>query len=180
MLSKTMAILLGIIEQQPVNAYELNKWLSVMHVRDWYNIASSTVYATLKAAEKKDYITGTIEKSGNMPDKTIYSMTDKGRAQFLETIKNFLADFDYDITPFHIGLFFVKAIDRKEAAALLENRVVLLKKYEEGINRQLKQIVQSEVPKLVVLNLKQNLYIVQAQQKGAAEILLEMKATKGA
>lgn len=179
MLSKTMAILLGIIEQQPVNAYELNKWLSVMHVRDWYNVANSTVYATLKAAEKKGYITGSIERSGNMPDKTIYAITEKGRTTFLETIKNYLSDFDYDITAFHIALFFIEAIGRQEAAALLEDRAALLKKYEEGIDRQLKHIAQSDVPKLVGLNIKQNLYIVQAQQKGTGELLQEMRSMDG-
>lgn len=175
MLSKTMAILLGIIEQQPVNAYELNKWLSVMHVRDWYNVASSTVYATLKAAEKKDYIVGSREKSGNMPDKTVYSITDKGRSEFIETTKGFLSEFDYDISGFHIGMFFVEAIGRREALALLEKRIALLAKYETGISGQLAGAEKGGAPALVLLNIKQNLYIVQAQRKGAEEILTELK-----
>ena len=37
-----------------------------MNVKWWFNIADSTVYSTLKALEKKEYITGTTEKVGNI------------------------------------------------------------------------------------------------------------------
>ncbi|KXL51989.1 transcriptional regulator PadR-like family protein [Anaerotignum neopropionicum] len=175
MLSKIMTILLGIIEQQPVNAYELNKWLSTMHVRDWYPIAGSTVYATLKTAEKKGFIIGNTEKSGNMPEKTVYSITESGKLRFVETIKSFLIDFEYDITPFSIGMFFIQEIESKEAIFLLEKRIERLKKYNEEVALQIDKMTNNKVPKLFILNTKQNLYIVQAQLKGAVDILAEMK-----
>ncbi len=175
MLSKIMTILLGIIEQQPVNGYELNKWLSTMHVRDWYPIASSTVYATLKTAEKKGYIVGTTEKSGNMPDKTVYSITESGKIKFLETIKSFIVDFEYDITPFTIGMFFIQAIQREEIPSLMEKRITLLKKYNEEVALQIEKMADNKVGQLFILNTKQNLYILQAQLKGTADILAEIK-----
>ena len=174
MFSKTMTILVGIIEQQPVNAYELNKWLTTMNVREWYNIASSTVYATLKAAEKKGYITGSIEKSGNMPDKTVYTVTDRGRQEFMDTITGYLSDFDYDITPFHIGMFFINALDNQMAVDLLGARVRLLQKYSLEIEKQTGKMEGGQVPQIYVLNTRQSLYIVQAQLKGAEEILEEL------
>ncbi|MDD4843340.1 MAG: PadR family transcriptional regulator [Anaerotignum sp.] len=175
MLSKIMTILLGIIEQQPVNGYELNKWLSTMHVRDWYPIASSTVYATLKTAEKKGYIVGSTEKSGNMPDKTVYSITESGKIEFLETIKSFIVDFQYDITPFTIGMFFVQAVQKEDILSLLDKRIALLKKYNEEVALQIDKMTNNQVQQLFILNTKQNLYIIQAQLKGTADILAEMK-----
>ena len=53
MLTKTATIILGIIQKHPVNAYELIKMLSRFQLKDWYDIADSTVYATLKSLEKK-------------------------------------------------------------------------------------------------------------------------------
>ena len=53
MLTKTATIILGIIKKHPVNAYELIKMLSRFQLKDWYDIADSTVYATLKSLEKK-------------------------------------------------------------------------------------------------------------------------------
>lgn len=175
MLSKTMALMLGIISRQPINPYELNKWLTRMHVRDWYPIAVSTVYATLKAAEKKKYITGSMARSGNMPEKTMYSITESGTKELLETLRSFLSDFDYDITAFHIGIFFAELPGIPETAGLLEKRAQLLEKQEHGLRLQIKQMEQETLPPLVVSNVRQSLYIVEAQLKGTREILKEIR-----
>ena len=45
MLSKPATLLLGIIYEKPLNAYEITKLLSYMNIKWWFNIADSTVYA---------------------------------------------------------------------------------------------------------------------------------------
>lgn len=175
MLSKTMALLLGIIDGRPVNPYELNKWLTTMNVRSWYPVADSTVYATLKAAEKKNYIAGNAEKSGNMPEKTVYSITKTGKEELTGTLRSFLTEFDYDITAFHIGIFFSETLGIPETSVLLKKREALLEKQEQGIKMQLAKMEQEAIPRLVTLNVRQSLYIVEAQRKGTQEILEEIE-----
>ena len=68
-------MLLGLIHERPLNAYEITKWLGHMNVRWWFNIADSTVYATIKTLEKKGLICGNTEKIGNMPDRTVYTLS---------------------------------------------------------------------------------------------------------
>ena len=48
MLSKPATMLLGLIYEKPLNAYEITKLLGYMNVRWWFNIADSTVYTTIK------------------------------------------------------------------------------------------------------------------------------------
>ena len=67
MLSKSATMLLGLINQRPLNPYEITKQLQIMNVHRWYNIANSTVYATLKVLEKKEYICGNIERAEICP-----------------------------------------------------------------------------------------------------------------
>ena len=71
MLSKSATMMLGLINQQPQNAYEIIKNLEIMNVKWWYNIADSTVYATLRTLDKKGFIVGGSEKNGNMPLRTV-------------------------------------------------------------------------------------------------------------
>ena len=52
MLSKPATMLLGLIYEKPLNAYEIIKHLNYMNVKWWFNIADSTVYSTLKTLEK--------------------------------------------------------------------------------------------------------------------------------
>ena len=58
MLSKPATMLLGLIYEKPLNAYEITKLLGYMNVRWWFNIADSTVYTTIKNLEKKGFIEG--------------------------------------------------------------------------------------------------------------------------
>ncbi|WP_394290673.1 hypothetical protein [Fusobacterium necrophorum] len=51
-LSKPVTVILSLIYEQPLNAYELIKTLHFMNVKQWYDIANSTVYATIKTLEK--------------------------------------------------------------------------------------------------------------------------------
>ena len=53
MLSKPATLLLGIIYEKPLNAYEITKLLDYMNIKWWFNVADSTVYTTLKNLEKK-------------------------------------------------------------------------------------------------------------------------------
>ncbi|MDE5599048.1 MAG: PadR family transcriptional regulator, partial [Lachnospiraceae bacterium] len=87
MLSKPATLLLGIIYEKPLNAYEITKLLDYMNIKWWFNVADSTVYTTLKNLEKRELIEGTIERVGNMPDRTIYSLTSKGENELKETMR---------------------------------------------------------------------------------------------
>ena len=99
MLSKSATMIMGLINSSPLNAYEIIKQLQWMNIKHWYNIADSTVYATIKTLEKKGYLSGTIEKEGNMPDKTIYKLTVQGRTELENTLRSSIVTFDYRTYP---------------------------------------------------------------------------------
>ena len=113
MLSKSATMLLGLITHQPLNAYEIVKTLDYMNIKYWFNIGTSTVYATIKTLEKKQYLVGEIQKDGNMPDKTVYSITEQGKAVFLETLRTSFLKFDYDTNIFSITAFFLDCLPEK-------------------------------------------------------------------
>lgn len=177
MLSKTMTILLGIIHNHSVNAYELDKQLSSLGVRNWYSIASSTVYATLRTAEKRGYIKGDITKDGRMPDKTIYLITDNGKQLFLDAIRGYLSGFEYDITSFHIGIFFIRSLEQEELVSLLEKRLKDLRQFREVLAGRITDMEKAHAPKLICLNTMQDFYIIEAQLKGTEGIAAELKVS---
>ncbi len=89
MLSKSATMLLGLITHQPLNAYEIVKTLDYMNIKYWFNIGTSTVYATIKTQlEKKQYLVGEIQKDGNMPDKTVYSIHGTRKSSIFETLQD--------------------------------------------------------------------------------------------
>lgn len=171
MLSKSATMLLGLIHEKPLNAYEITKVLEYMNVRWWFNIADSTVYATVKALEKKGLIAGEVEKVGNMPERTVYTLTSKGEMELQETLKSSILQFDYDTNIFTIAVFFIDIFEPDERRALLEKRLELLESYLAGIKKQDNELWEQEVPASHTANLKRMIDLVNAEITGTRRLL---------
>ena len=171
MLSKPATLLLGIIYEKPLNAYEITKLLDYMNIKWWFNVADSTVYTTLKNLEKRELIEGTIERVGNMPDRTVYSLTAKGEYELKETIRKFILQFSYDTNIFTIAAFFMDILEAGEKKELLEKRLDILQSYLTGISKQDNEGWKQEVSALHVANLKRMIDIVNAEISGTKRLL---------
>lgn len=171
MLSKPATMLLGLIHRQPLNAYEIVKTLDYMNIKYWFNIGTSTVYATIKTLEKKQYISGKVQKDGNMPDKTIYSITEQGRTVFLDTLRTSFLKFDYDTNIFSITAFFLDCLPLEEKKILLEKRMSVLREYLSGIKKQDTEPWEKQVNPYHVANLQRMTDIVLAEISGTERLL---------
>ena len=171
MLSKPATMLLGLIYEKPLNAYEIIKHLNYMNVKWWFNIADSTVYSTLKTLEKKEYIIGTTEKVGNMPDRTVYSLSEKGKDEFISTLKASILKFNYDTNIFSIAAFFLITFTPEEQQKLLQERLTVLQKYRTGIEKQVNPLWENEVSATHSANVKRMIDLVDAEITGINRLL---------
>ncbi|UDN56493.1 PadR family transcriptional regulator [Clostridioides sp. ES-S-0010-02] len=175
MLSKPATMLLGLINEKPLNAYEIIKVLEYMNVKYWFNIADSTVYTTIKTLEKRGLILGTVKKDGNMPDKTVYTITEKGSIEFHDTLRNSILKFDYDTNIFSITAFFIEYLGKEERKKLLEKRLEVLNQYLTGIKQKDDDDWEKEVSEFHVANVKRMIDIVLAEISGTKKLLTVCK-----
>ena len=171
MLSKPATMLLGLIYEKPLNAYEIIKHLNYMNVKWWFNIADSTVYSTLKTLEKKEYIIGTTEKVGNMPDRTVYSLSEEGKDEFISTLKASILQFNYDTNIFSIAAFFLNTFTPEEQQKFLQERLTVLQKYRTGIEKQVNPLWENEVSATHSANVKRMIDLVDAEITGTNRLL---------
>lgn len=171
MLSKPATMLLGLICEKPLNAYEIIKRLNYMNVKWWFHIADSTVYSTLKTLEKKGYISGTAEKVGNMPDRTVYSLSDTGKEKFTETLRASVLQFSYDTNIFSIAAFFLSTFAPEEQRELLEKRLEILQKYRAGIEKQVNPLWEKEVSAIHAANVKRMMDLADAEIAGTERLI---------
>lgn len=171
MLSKSATMMLGLINKQPQNAYEIIKTLEFMNVKWWYNIADSTVYATLRTLDKKGLIVGVSEKNGNMPFRTVYLISDKGKEQLKDTLTKSIVSFDYDTNVFSIAAFFLDCFEPDEQIFLLEKRAEILKKYIAGIEKWISQQGNEEIPLHHAVTVARMEELAKAELSGANRLL---------
>ena len=142
MLSKSATMLLGLITHQPLNAYEIVKTLDYMNIKYWFNIGTSTVY----------------------------SITEQGKAVFLETLRTSFLKFDYDTNIFSITAFFLDCLPEKEQKTLLEQRMTVLQEYLAGIQKQHTEEWEKQVNPYHVANLQRMTDIVLAEISGTERL----------
>lgn len=74
--------ILGFLNYKPMSGYDLVKAFD-SSVEFFWHAQNSHIYLELKKLEKQGYISGETVIQADRPNKKIYSITDKGREEFL-------------------------------------------------------------------------------------------------
>ena len=82
-------MLLGALIEKPMNAYEMKKNMESRNIKAWVKISSPSIYKNLVALNRKGYLDDEIVKEGEMPEKTIYAINEKGRNYFLNIMDKY-------------------------------------------------------------------------------------------
>jgi len=135
-------------------------------------MALPSIYPTIKKMLKKGLITGTITKNGNMPQKTIYTLSESGKKQSAESLFQFLQSIEKDVTNFEIAAYLLWNLDREKVINALKARL-------ERLNDMLTEIKgmkdftepNSSIPFSAKIIMKYNLYLREADKKVTQELL---------
>jgi DNA-binding PadR family transcriptional regulator len=83
-------MLLGALMEKPMNAYEMKKTMEFRNIRTWVKLSTPSIYKNLLSLKKKGYLDSKTVKESEMPEKTIYSINEKGRLYFIKLLHHFL------------------------------------------------------------------------------------------
>lgn len=174
MLSKISTLILGVLYEKERNPYEITKLLKNINLRNWFNIADSTVYATINSLKKQGLINGESTKEGNFPEKTVYSITPEGEFELHNTISNYIEKTDPDGSKFDIGIILLHHLSKDEVLQKLKNKLENL----ESSTYQIKtQIINLERERTVaftgLLMLKHRLFMAETEIRTIKEIIRE-------
>ena len=170
MLSKSSALLLGIIAETPINPYEIIKLMDYISVGNWLSLAPSSIYATIKTLQDKGYITGKNIKEGNMPEKTVYTITEAGQKQLNTAIEGFLGNLEWDYAKFNIATILICHIAKDRALEILNEKVKKLNGKIDGLQSKLKELEVTE-PLTGLHAIKHMIYLTNADIHSSQELI---------
>jgi DNA-binding PadR family transcriptional regulator len=127
-LSKTALLILGIVAYEPINPYAISKLINFKRTN--IKIPTQTVYGIINMMKKRGLISGKGVKNGNMPDKTIYSITSKGRQLIKRNLVSTLANPHEVLTELLLSIILISYLDKETAMKTLREHQV---KTEEAI-----------------------------------------------
>lgn len=100
-------ILMGMLTEEPHNAYEINKIIEARRTRTWLKISTAAVYRNLRRLHDEGHLEAQTTRDGLKPHKTVFSITPEGRDHFVEILRESSRSpvglhFDFDAWLAHI------------------------------------------------------------------------------
>jgi len=113
--------LLGMLNNGPMTGYELDREFKESLAHFWQALPSQ-IYRELDAMEKKGWLSSERVVQEEKPNKRVYSITDKGKTEFMDWLSSPGADIENATrvkSVFFMRLFFAGETNRAQALALL-------------------------------------------------------------
>ncbi|MDP4094514.1 MAG: PadR family transcriptional regulator [Bacillota bacterium] len=82
-------MLLGHLMKAPMNAYEMKKNLEFANISRWVKISTPSVYKNLVKLNEKGFLDSKTVKEGEMPEKTVYTINEKGKEYFRKLMQRY-------------------------------------------------------------------------------------------
>ena len=161
MLSKTSIVICGMLLHGEMNAYDMLKMIDSMNMQYWHPIGATTLYETCLRLDKK----GLIEDSGKADNKTVYRITDAGRAELKSTIRALFERVDYDSVWFCLAVMYSGILTKKELEAEKKKRAALLDEYEKGTIENRDKMLAAKVPYIDICAIDRMIQIVQMEKE---------------
>ncbi|MHB8906437.1 MAG: PadR family transcriptional regulator, partial [Melioribacteraceae bacterium] len=154
----------------------ITKMLEQLNTRKLLPLADSTVYATINNLKKQGLITGRTERNGNLPEKTIYSITPEGEFEFHESITSFLEDDVNSPSNFDIGILLMHNLSKPEILLKLKKKLERLESNSYTIRKQILsfEMDSTKVAFTSLSMLKHRMHLIEAELKTIRELIKEL------
>lgn len=123
-------IVLGILKKDSLSAYDIQKLIEYRNISQWVKVSTPTIYKKMLQLEKQGYVKSTLKKNGKMPEKAVYSLTQKGKTEFEKLMLGIAArpiTIFLDFNAVILNLDSLSSADQKACISIIEANVKKMK-----------------------------------------------------
>lgn len=112
-------VILGIVLEKPQSAYDIQKDVEYHHLSRWTKISVPSIYRKVLQLNENGYLQSDIVKGDRFADKTVYSITDKGRKYFKELMTSYASEPVSLLFDFNVVITNLNKVTKNEALKLI-------------------------------------------------------------
>ncbi len=90
-MSEIELVVLGLINEEPRHGYEIEELIEKRGIREWTNIAFSSIYYVLKRLDKANLVIWELKEANRGSAKKVYSISKEGKIVLKENILKILS-----------------------------------------------------------------------------------------
>ena len=162
-------IILGMIKEKPMSAYDLQKNVEYRHISKWVKISTPSVYKKVITLENRGYIKGKNDNENSIPGKVIYSITEEGNEYFISLMKKTSEKMVNVFLDFNAVIVNLNNIDKELGLSLAENISREIDKYYSVVDEKITE--REHIPFTGKTILKQQLMVGDALKEWSEEFI---------
>ncbi|WP_067137802.1 PadR family transcriptional regulator [Microtetraspora malaysiensis] len=168
-----LAVLATVVER-PMHPYEMASLMRARGKDRDMDVKWGSLYTVVRNLEKHGFleVTDSVRDSGH-PERTIYRITEAGRAELADWVRDLLATPEREQPKFEAALSVCGVLPPDEVTSLLRRRVGLLEAEVAGQRESLAAYLR-EVPRLFLVEAEYDLAIREAELAWTRSLLDEL------
>jgi DNA-binding PadR family transcriptional regulator len=164
---------LSTVLQRPMHPYEMASFLRARGKEDDLEIKWGSLYTVVRNLAKHGFIeVAESTREGARPERTVYRITDAGRAELVDWVRELVADPQPEHPKFKAGLSVLSVLTPDEAATLLRQRLDAIERSTEALRESLARHGK-DVPRLFLIEGEYELAIHAAEAAWVGSLLDE-------
>src|SRR5215475_9890701 len=152
------------LSQQPMHPYELGRTLSEHGDARSIKFNHGSLYMVVGQLARAGYITELeTSRAGQRPERTVYALTDAGRAEFGDWLAELVAEPQHEYPHFVAALSLIAALPPNEVVRLLRHRLDRLREARAEIRGLIETTLAQGVPELFLIEEEYRLTLLDAE-----------------
>jgi DNA-binding PadR family transcriptional regulator len=166
--------LLSMLGQQPMYPYEMAQTLRARGKDRSIKINWGSLYTVVQNLERHGFIESvSTEREGRQPERTTYRITQAGKAELSDWLRELISVPEWVLTPFEAGLAEAAGLGPDELMGLLAQRLAALESENEATRTELEQLAR-QLPRLLLIEAEYQLAMRVAESAWVRTLLGEI------
>ena len=160
------------LSQQPMHPYELSRTLREHGDDRSIKFNHGSLYMVVGQLAKAGYVTEVeTSRAGQRPERTVYALTDEGRAEFRDWLAELVAEPEHEYPHFVAALSLIAALPPSEVVPLLRHRRDRLRQASAEIRDLIDTTLARGVPELFLVEEEFRLSLLTAETAFVGEFI---------
>jgi DNA-binding PadR family transcriptional regulator len=163
---------LSYLSQRAMHPYELSRTLRDNGDDRSIKFNHGSLYMVVQQLEKVDYIAAQeTNREGQRPERTVYALTDAGRKELHEWLRDLLGEPEHEYPSFVAALSLIGALPPSQVVPLLRHRLQRLAERTTEIRRLIDTALAQGVPELFLVEEQYRLAIDNAESSYVTSLI---------
>jgi len=160
------------LSQQPMHPYELGRTLTEHGDARSIKFNHGSLYMVVGQLAKAGYITELeTSRAGQRPERTVYALTDAGRAEFRDWLRELVSEPQHEYPHFVAALSLIAALPPSDVLPLLRHRLERLRETRAEIRDLIDTALAQGVAELFLIEEEYRLALLDAETSFVEQLI---------